>query len=214
MSEIEYTAPILTDMAEKWLRLNLPDALIMREFNAAKWGGALIDIVAITKTRIIGIEIKGQGDSLTRLKLQGPSYSLVTNKMYLLCCPELWEKCKKKFLKPQGWIGLVIDGDDLKYEHESFYNREHIVDSDIYHRLPNSPFALCSLLWKVELVHLGQRLRCDVVSSMNVSAIIKTISEICPLREIRQGVIDTLLVRNWDFKNNVSEPRKRSKLTS
>ncbi len=115
---VEYTADVLTEMAEKWLRKQYPDAIIMREFNAAKWGGALIDVVALTKTQIIGIEIKGHGDTLTRLKLQGPAYSMIASSMYLLCCPELAEKLKKKSLKPFRWMNLIIKDDGICFEHE------------------------------------------------------------------------------------------------
>jgi len=206
MDDIIYNAKTLTGFAEKFLHEKFPNALIMREFNAAKWGNALIDVVAITEKKIIGIEIKGQGDSLTRLKLQGPAYSMVASHMFLLCCPELFEKCQKKDLIPYRWEYLKVSGESIDWG-RSYYNCDFktVDDRPSFH--PNSARALCSMLWKKELVRFGQELRCDVKNSMAVDTIIDEVSEKVPLREIRTMVIKYLRSRDWSFKNHVIDPK-------
>lgn len=74
----------LTELAIEWLSKQYPDSVIVTELSVSSWGGASIDVAAITDNEIAGIEIKGEGDSPSRLKLQGLVYGRVARKMWLL----------------------------------------------------------------------------------------------------------------------------------
>ena len=70
-------APELLPLAVDWLAETYPGSIIVTELSVADWGGALVDVAAITETEIVGVEIKGDGDSPARLKLQGMAYGRV-----------------------------------------------------------------------------------------------------------------------------------------
>ncbi len=196
---MDFKAPELTARAVCWLKKEYPGALVMTEFNAAKWGGALIDVAAITKDQIIGVEIKGEGDNLARLVLQGPSYSTVASEMFLLCCPDLHESVKKSDKTPRGWTRLHVAGEGIDVDGYRWKRGPGVAISN----LPNSPMALCDLLWKPELVRLAQSLGCNVVSRMRADEVALRVTDHFPLAKIRQGVIDHLRIRDWSFKNGV-----------
>lgn len=91
----------LRDLASAWLEQRHPGAVIVTELSVSDWGGALVDIAAITETHIVGVEIKGAGDSPTRLDRQGLAYGMVIKEMWLLACPTLADKCRAR--RPAGW---------------------------------------------------------------------------------------------------------------
>src|ERR1700754_1542835 len=96
------TARDLCEQAIVWLRKEWPDAVIIPELSVANWGGARLDLAAVTQTELIGVEIKGDGDSTARLSLQGMLSSSVCSRMFLLPSGNLREKCLKA--KPPGWL--------------------------------------------------------------------------------------------------------------
>lgn len=59
------------------LRELLPDARIIHELNIAGQGSNRIDVVAVTKEHIVGVEIKSQKDTLKRLDHQWKSFNEV-----------------------------------------------------------------------------------------------------------------------------------------
>jgi len=104
----EYTASELMPLAVEFLRRNYPGSLIVKELSIGNWGKAQIDVAAITEEFIVGIELKGYGDSPARLPLQVASYSKAARYMYLLCTPSLEKKC---FKVVQGcWVPLLVNG--------------------------------------------------------------------------------------------------------
>ena len=89
-------APELRDLTIAWLRARHPEAIIVPELSVADWGGASIDVAAITPTHIVGVEIKAEGDSPSRLDLQGAVYPRVAREMWLLPDESIREKCFAK----------------------------------------------------------------------------------------------------------------------
>lgn len=59
------------------LRELLPDARIIHELNIAGQGSNRIDVVAVTKEHIVGVEIKSRKDTLKRLEHQWESFNEV-----------------------------------------------------------------------------------------------------------------------------------------
>lgn len=194
----EYTADILTEMGIKFLRERYPDAIVMKEFCGGKWGVSSIDLAAITKNRIIGMEIKGEGDSFARLSLQGPTYAMVANTMFLVLCPSLAEKNARIRKVPRRWHLLEIDEDALKVPR--YFDR---FEEQKYGRLDNSPYRLLGLLWKKELIAAARQVRVDAVHRENVDTIINRIAELAPLGEIRKAVVGQLWGRNWAYKEGL-----------
>jgi hypothetical protein len=99
-------APELTRLAAAWLARRHPGAVIVPELSVADWGGARIDVAAITPERIVGVEIKGEGDSPARLDRQGLAYGMVAREMWFLPCAALAKKCFEK--APRGWGKLEV----------------------------------------------------------------------------------------------------------
>ena len=157
-SKPEMRAANLLPLAIDWLRERHPTAIIVTEMSVADWGAARIDVAAITETHIVGVEIKGFGDSLTRLDRQGLAYGMVAREMWLLPCDELAGKVQPKL--PYGWGVLEVDGEKVRPKN----NREKLIyvegvqtwiaDDDDYKpktayvRGHLSPVAMCGTLWK------------------------------------------------------------------
>lgn len=93
-------------LAIEWLRARHADAVIVPELSVADWGGASLDVAAITRTHIVGVEIKGDGDSPHRLDRQALAYGMVAREMWLLPAPSLLSRCWKH--KPDGWGVLEV----------------------------------------------------------------------------------------------------------
>ncbi len=180
---MSYRAAKLKDMALHWLRGRYPDALLIPELCVAKYGDAMIDVGCITPTELIGIEIKGDGDSMSRLERQGWVYSRTASKMYLLPAPSLRAIATKH--RPRGWGLIHVEGDTLDCK---FHVREP---------LPNAPAALLDILWKDELLKAGNRVRVSCHHRDTVGHIAGMIAEKAPLAEIRSAVMAELLDRHW-----------------
>jgi len=188
-----YPAPRLLAMAIAWLREKHPDALIIPEFSAANFGGAKIDVVAVTATQLVGVEIKGDGDSPTRLAIQGPAYSAVCTSMFLLPAPSLFLRCANK--RPPGWSMLIAEGDSIRMGDRSGQY------------LPTSPYRLMEMMWAAEVRELARLLQADVMGCRGCDAIGRRIAETVPLESIRKRVLETLLLRNWrQFNKTVYRP--------
>ena len=187
---IEYTAAQLTDMAIDWLAARYAGAMIVRELSIGDYGAAMLDLAAITETEIIGVEIKGIGDSPTRLKLQGVLYSKAAQRMYLLPTPALLARCEKH--APSLWQLLCIEDGEIK--HHGWYARSANKQPP---KLPTAPAQLLQAFEKRELVELAGRLRVAASMRMSVVAIATEIAELVPLRELVPAACKLLRERDW-----------------
>lgn len=181
----DYPAPDLLALARVWLRQTYPDAVIVPEMSVASWGGALIDVAAITPTELIGVEIKGQGDSGARLAIQGMNYSAVASKMFLLPTPSLEATCKKKL--PRGWNVLKIV--------EGVITPPNYIPDDPH--FPTSSHRLLEMCWAPEVRSLARYLHADVMGARDSHAVGRKIAETIPLRDIRLAVFMVLRARDW-----------------
>lgn len=177
----------LTDLAEVWLSERYTDATIVREFSVSNYGGALIDIAAITDHEIVGIEIKGEGDSPSRLPLQGHVYGRVASKMFLLTDPSIHEKCLKK--KPQCWSSLSIS------EGKISQNPRYTSYSEPIYLI--CPYSLCGTLWKSELQNVAMVERLKFKKGWAVHELTNLIVNNLPAPKIREQTIKQLRKRQW-----------------
>lgn len=194
-----WRAPALCDAACDWLASRYPSSLIVRELSVGKWGGAMIDIAAITETDIIGIEIKGDGDSHARLELQGHMYSRVATHMFLLTAP-LLDKIVEKHM-PHGWWHLRIEGDaiDAGRLGEPLFTDGRGRPHGLYWppRLPNAPAQMLECLITRELRRVGKALVPAIDIGRTVPTMIAGISENAPIAKIRAAVCGALRERDW-----------------
>ncbi|MCL4715506.1 MAG: hypothetical protein KJZ75_11395 [Hyphomonadaceae bacterium] len=148
----QWPAEKLTALGVEWLRAHRPDALIVPEFVCGAMGAARIDLAAITKDGIFGIEVKGDGDSAVRLPSQGPLFSAVCSTVHLLPAPSLLEKMREK--RPPHWAILRVE-EDGSLAGEWGYRT--------YSEYYLAPQVLLNCLWRPELLKLCTRLRvgCD-----------------------------------------------------
>lgn len=189
-----WKAARLCDLASDWLATRYPNALIVRELSVGKWGKALIDIAAITPDHIIGIEIKGDGDSGARLELQGHAYSRVATHMFLLTAPSLDGIAAKH--KPADWWHLRVEAGEIvagRLDHVWYAGAR----PDGPASLPNAPAQLLECLITRELKILARELCPTIDCGRTVPALIHAISENAPLAEVRRGVCAALRVRDW-----------------
>lgn len=187
-----WKAQSLCDLASDWLAARYPDALIVRELSVGKWGSALLDIAAITPEHIIGVEIKGDGDSAARLDRQGWIYSRVASQMFLLSAPGLDGAAAKHL--PKDWWQLRIDSGAIfagKLDHDSW--------GYVYgpRQLPNAPAQLLECLITKELKRVGRELTPAIDIGRTVPTMIAAISENAPLARIRAAVCEQLRLRDW-----------------
>lgn len=183
----EYKAPELCAMASDWLARAYPGSLIVRELSVGDWGGAQLDIAAITETCIVGIEIKGDGDSLTRLRLQERLYSKAARHMYLLPTASLLLKIKKQ---NRGlWPILhIVDGQVRKYTKYATPP------------LPVAPRQILQALCGKELKEVCKRAGLYAKGFTKVRQWSDLIVDQLPLPLIEQHVCTMLRERNWDWK--------------
>lgn len=185
----------LTDIAAAWLRGQYPNAHILREFSVSEYGGGLVDLAAILPDRIVGVEVKGEGDSPSRLGLQGGMYSRVCRSMWLLATPGLFERCGKHL--PHSWGQLSIEPQD-KYRWKNthgLWSKAHFQQENGYGL---SPVALAALPWTKEY----PRFSCEIGWSVprTKSDCIRAVANNEPLPRIEAAVCRTLRFRDWEYK--------------
>lgn len=190
-------AAALLELAIDWLAERYPDSLIVPELSIGSWGAALLDVAAITETEIIGIEIKGEGDSPARMPLQASLYSKAATRMFFLPCPALEERCFKHL--PDAWGCLTIR--EGKIEQRLGAWRQRMVEyGDLSYREPKelcvAPAQLLQCLWRAELDLIA--MRCQVITGKaDVEKLRWEIAEQVPLRRLKSEVCDALRHRKW-----------------
>ena len=194
-----WTADLLTDVAVSWLRCKLPDSLIVPEFVCGYGGDARVDLAAITPDGIIGVEIKGEGDTHARLASQGPAFIAVCSSVYFLYAPTLAKSMAKH--RPKFWMPLHLDDalnfrGDIAFEGSSYVN----------HGL--CPRQMLATLWRPELVALARSLSIAAEKRESVVVIAERVADLATLRGIRRGVCAALLAREWVSFAPKGQPRR------
>lgn len=203
----------LLPLAKHWLAERHPDAVIVTELSVADWGGALIDIAAITGTHIVGVEIKGAGDSPARLDRQGLAYGMVAREMWLLPCPTVADKCWAK--RPAGWGRLEVwDGAvrplntaqkpggkvKTKYGHRIEYVRDDSAYAPAQATIGGHlcPAAICGTLWRDELAAIAARHRVTgIARGSYIHVIAEALEAHLPAPVLHDEMIYELRRRTW-----------------
>jgi hypothetical protein len=207
-------ADILTEKAIDWMKVEYPDSIVVTEMSVDDWGSARIDVAAITDKDIVGVEIKGEGDSPTRLDLQGLVYGKVARRMWLLVSPAgtLAERCEKK--RPRGWGRLeVFDGDVRPknvarklgpVEKTTHGTRQgYVPDPDTYkpddamRYFRQCPWAMCGTLWRDELYEIARLNGVQVKGRALAGALTDAICEQMPVPKLHDEMIKQLRQRVW-----------------
>ncbi len=183
----EWRAPALTQLAAAWLARRHPEALIVEELSIGNWGSLRLDVAAITEDGIEAVEVKGDGDDMSRLRLQGPLYALAARRAWLLSSPKLHDKSRKA--RPQGWGLLQLVPDEAG---------AGIVVSKVTARpLPNSPGQMLQALWAVELRRLCDELGVPRKGMTTCDEWGLALAEAVPLGQLRPAVCRALRQREW-----------------
>ena len=184
------TASGLLPLAIDWLRRQYPTSVIVPEFSIGAWGAALIDVAAICEDQIIGIEIKGDGDSPTRIKLQAAVYSKAADRMFLLPAPSLQARCFKAAPRSWGQLALV-DGSIVRAEpHEWSRSNEP-------ERLHIAAGQILQALWRDELDMIARVREVMIGRRLSKEGLRDHLAEHLPLSIIRTEVCAALRRRNW-----------------
>lgn len=190
------TAHHLRGYAITWLRQNWPEAVIVPELSVASWGHARVDVAAVTEKELIGVEIKGEGDSTARLSLQGMQYSSVCSRMFLLPCAALRDKCVAA--KPPGWLMATNSDGEWWSNTDKRGDGQPGFGSD-YRPLPISPIRLVDMLWAAEL-HTALEIHGIFVPQKKAGGgnRAKTLAEELPLKVLQPTVYWLLHRRRWE----------------
>lgn len=204
----------LRALAVEWLRETFPGSVIVTELSVADWGGASIDVAAITETHIVGVEIKGEGDSPARLDRQGITYGMAAREMWLLCDESIQAKCFAR--RPPGWGRLEVwEGsvrpfnratkagepetlpngakrwrsvrDDSRYEPDRTWEQKHL-----------TPSVMCGALWRDELYDIARRYSLSTGGrAANVGPLTEAVCNGLPALIIHDEMIRALRCRTW-----------------
>ncbi len=175
----------LTDLGIEWLLRRFPEATIVREMSVSDWGGALVDIAAITATEIVGIEIKGEGDSPARLPLQRAVYGRVVRRMWLLPDVSLKASCIKK--APKGWGLLEVCGGKISVHKTRIARTQKLL----------CPYSMCGTLWRDELYEVARLNNVTFKGRGYVRDITEAIVHQLPAPTIHDAMIRELRHRKW-----------------
>ena len=214
----------LTQKAIEWLKCEHPGAIIVTELSVADWGGALVDVAAITDTEIVGVEIKGEGDSPARLELQGLAYGRVVRKMWLLADESIqarcFAKCPPQWGRLELWKGKVRAynratrlGRRIKvkygYRHEIIRDESRYDPDEARESRLLCPGSMCGTLWRDELYEIARLTKVEVRGRATVEPLTRAICEQLPAPTIHSWMIDQLRRRVWRNKR-IIDTRKAS----
>lgn len=190
-SVAEARATNLLPLAVMWLRQQYPTAIIVPEFSIGAWGAALIDLAAICEDEIIGVEIKGDGDSPTRIKLQAAVYSKAADRMFLLPAPSIQARCYKA--APRSWGQLaLIDGTIQRAEPHEYSRRKQP------ERLHIAAGQILQALWRDELDFIARTREVTIGKRLCKEGVRDHLAEHLPLSVIRSEVCSALRRRDWE----------------
>lgn len=184
-----------------WLAARYPQSLIVPELSIGTWGAALLDVAAVTETEIIGVELKGEGDSPARMPLQASIYSKAATRMFFLPCPTLEERCFKHL--PSAWGKLAIREGRIEHQIQglSWRQRERKGEPD---DLCVAPAQLLQCLWRADLEAIA-RIHGVITGKADVEKLRWEIAEQVPLRTLKREVCLALRQRKW-INNGMAKP--------
>ncbi|NDV50750.1 hypothetical protein [Salipiger sp. PrR003] len=203
----------LRSLAMTWLAKAYPESILVTELSIADWGGASLDVAAITSTHIVGVEIKGEGDSPSRLDRQGLAYPMATREMWLLCDESIQSRCFSKL--PAGWGRLETCDQAVrpynratkmgpKVKTKRGYRWPQVRDDARYvpdraaYLMQLAPHALCGALWRDELLAIAKKY--DLLQARQkpyVHVLTELICENLPVTAIHDEMIAALRSRIW-----------------
>lgn len=187
-------APELLELAKLFLAERYPDALLVPELSIGNWGKALIDLAAITPTEIIGLEIKGAGDSPARLPLQAAIYSKAATRMFFLPTPGEEEKYYRHI--PDAWGRLRVETGAVVRSLRNPWQKDEEPEL-----LCTAPRQLLQALWKEELRTIARIHGVFAEKRATAEGLLDCLSEDLPLKLIREETCRALRERQWIGKD-------------
>lgn len=184
-------APALLELAKVWLAGRYPEALLVPELSIGTWGKALLDLAAITETEIIGVEIKGEGDSPSRLGLQAAVYSKAATRMFILPAPSLERLCFRHV--PDCWGRLRVN-ETGQVERARRHEWDRDAEPEV---LSTAPRQLLQCLWKDELRDIARRHGVFTERRPTAINLLDCLAEDLPLKVLRLEVCRALRERKW-----------------
>ena len=142
---------------------------------------------------LVGVEIKGEGDSTARLALQGMQYSAVCTRMFLLPCEKLRDRCERA--RPPGW--LMARNKAGAWWQRNPPERQGAWEFGDLKTLPTSPLRLVEMLWGDEVRQLCTLFDIDA-KVLRGQARLEAIANTVPLAKLRASVYRRLYRRRWE----------------
>jgi hypothetical protein len=101
--------------------------------------------IAVINGNLIGYEIKGNNDSLLRLKQQIPAYNSIFNKNYIIVGDRYQKNIHKNI---PSWWGIIISEKGKNHSINFYLNRKAIINNYI------KPISVARLLWRSEVIEI------------------------------------------------------------
>ncbi len=188
-------APELTDLAEAWLRCRYPNAIIVRELGVDGYGAARLDVAAITDRKIVGVEVKGDGDSAARLELQGWSYGRAVTEMWLLPSPDLVKACHRK--RPANWGLLEVYEGSVRMAMNTPAYGAALPIAMAQPLEDHAPATMLRVLWRDELLLAAERTKTPLWGASTRAKIAAAILKHCSVSTVHDEMIWALRNRVW-----------------
>lgn len=203
----------LRDLTIDWLGRTYPASVIVTELSVGDWGSASIDVAAIAETHIVGVEIKGEGDTHTRLDRQGLAYGMVAKEMWLLSDESIREKCHNH--KPAGWGRLEVWEGAVRPWNRATKCGDPIDRPGGGHRYPSvrddsrydpdlarvrghlCPDAICGALWRDELLQICKDAGVKMPVKSTVQPLTDAIVQALPVGLVHDFAVAALRKRAW-----------------
>lgn len=181
------TAKDLLELAKVYCAARYPTAVLVPEFSIGSWGKALLDLAVITETEIIGVEIKGDGDSPARIPLQAAVYSKAATRMFFLPAPSLEANCFRHI--PDCWGRLRVEPETGCVVRAKRHEWDREREPDL---LCTAPRQLLQCLWKDELRGIARRHEIFTTKRPTADDLLGCLAEDLPLKTLRTEVCDAL----------------------
>lgn len=185
------------------LRRALPQARIIHELNVAGQGSRRIDLAAVTRDMIYGVEIKSEKDTLARLKGQMKAFQACCHHVIVVAhkkffCDKPYDNGQPRFVWPHEphisnlWC-YPEPPQDATWGTGSQY-RWSVPTPRIY-----QPYAryILHMLWADELTDVAARLRIGIAPRANMGVKIDQIAYHTTGKEIAEAVCHQLRTRQF-----------------
>ncbi len=173
----------------------------VRIFEEKRMGGSRADVVMVTEQEVIGIEIKSDADTYTRLKSQVVDYDRYFDKNYVVAGTSHAYHIEEHV--PQYWGIITVE---MENDAPDFYV---LRKADKNPR--QDPKMKLSLLWRPELAHLQEINAMPKYKGKSKAFVIDRIMDCVPPGRLNPQICEELFERDYEkIHDTINEFREQN----